>query len=147
MSKNSLALALNRPADEAVKLEGGVHGAWYSTHGKLQVATGADGWWRDWFTPGEAVGDLVSDDGAELGIGALFLVAVGDSAKVEVRAVADVALVLFGPADEAVVAVFRFHEWRFVLGFSLGNGFWDLRLRTIKVGRIVGSIRRCMVRH
>jgi hypothetical protein len=40
------------------------------------------------------VGDFVADDGAELGIGGLFLVAVADATEVEVRAVADVALVL-----------------------------------------------------
>jgi hypothetical protein len=39
------------------------------------------------------VGDFVADDGAEFGIGGLFLVALADTAGVEVRAVADVALV------------------------------------------------------
>ena len=56
--------------------------------------------------------DFVADDGAKFGVGGFFLFAVADSAEVEVRAVADVRLVLIGPADEAVVTVFRFHGGR-----------------------------------
>jgi hypothetical protein len=50
------------------------------------------------------MGDFVADDGAEIGVGGFFLLAVA-AAVVEIRAVADVALVLIGPADEAVIRV------------------------------------------
>jgi hypothetical protein len=63
-------------------------------HCKLEVATGADSGSGQGFTFGETVGDFVADDGAELGIGALLLVAVADATEVEVRAVAYVALIL-----------------------------------------------------
>ena len=59
-----------------------------------------------------AVGDLVADDGAEFGVGVFLAVAVAAAAVVKIRAVADIALVLVGPADEAVITVFRFHEVR-----------------------------------
>jgi hypothetical protein len=55
------------------------------------------------------MGDFVADDGAEFGLGGFFLFAVATAAEVEVGAIADVALILIGPADEAVVAVFWFH--------------------------------------
>ena len=58
------------------------------------------------------MGDFVADDAAEFGVGFLLAVAVANAAEVEVGAVADVALVLIGPADEAVVTVFRFHNGR-----------------------------------
>lgn len=54
---------------------------------------------------GEAVGDFIADDGAEFCVGLFFLFAVADAAEVEVRAIADVALVVTGPADKAVIAV------------------------------------------
>jgi hypothetical protein len=57
----------------------------------------------------QTVGDFVADDGTEGGVGLFLLFTVADTAVVEVWAVADVALVLVGPADEAVVAVFGFH--------------------------------------
>ena len=56
------------------------------------------------------MGDFIADDGAEVGVGGFFLFAVADAAVVEVRAVADVALVFIGPADEAVVTIFWFHN-------------------------------------
>ena len=55
------------------------------------------------------MGDFVADDGTEVGVGLFFLFAVTDASEIEIRAVADVALVLVGPADEAVVAIFGFH--------------------------------------
>ena len=56
------------------------------------------------------MGDFVADDGAEFCVGGFFLIAVAGAAEVEVRAIADVALVFIGPADEAVVTVFWFHD-------------------------------------
>ena len=78
--------------------------------GEVEVAGGSDGRTREAFTFCEAVGDFVADDGAEIGVGLFFLVAVAAAAKVEIRAVADVAMVLIGPADEAVITVFWFHN-------------------------------------
>jgi hypothetical protein len=83
-----------RPCRAVIVPGVGFHEAQYSVHSKLQVATGADRGSGHGFTFGKTMGDFVSDDGAEFGIGGLFLVAVADTAKVEVRAVADVALVL-----------------------------------------------------
>ncbi len=64
--------------------------------GKIEVATGAtgaNGGSGHGFAFGKTMGDLVADNGAEFGISGFFLVAVPDTAKIEVRAVADVALV------------------------------------------------------
>ena len=80
-----------------------------SRGGKVEIASGADGGSWKGFAFGEAVGDFVADDGAEVGVGLFFLLAVADAAEVEVRAVADVTLVLIGPADKAMVAVFGLH--------------------------------------
>jgi hypothetical protein len=89
---------------------------------KLQVAAGADDGNGDGLTQGKTVSHLVADDGAELGIGGFFRVAVADSAEVEIRAVPDVSLVLIGPADEAVVAFFRFYEGLLSGGQKLNVG-------------------------
>ena len=56
-----------------------------------------------------AVLDFIADDGAEFGVAGFLGFGVADAGEVEVGAVADVAGVLIGPADEAVVLVFRFH--------------------------------------
>ena len=56
--------------------------------------------------------DFVADDGAKFGVGGFFLIAVTGAAEIEARAIADVALVFIRLADEAVIAVFRFHDWR-----------------------------------
>ena len=80
--------------------------------GEVEVTGGADGGFGRCFAFGETVGDFVADHGAEFGVGGFFLVAVADAAEVEIRAVADVALVLIGPADEAMVAIFWFHGGR-----------------------------------
>lgn len=76
---------------------------------EIKVAGGADGGLGEGIAFGEAMGDFVADDGAEVGVGGFFLIAVAHAAEVDVRAVADVALVLIGPADEAMVTVFWFH--------------------------------------
>ena len=81
--------------------------------GEVQVFSGANGRGGEGFTFGEAVGHFVADDGAEFGVGDFLLVAMADAAEIEIRAIADVALVLIGPADEAVVAVFWFHAGKF----------------------------------
>ena len=69
--------------------------------GGVEAAGGADGGLGEGFAFGEAMGDFVADDGAVLGVGGFFLIAVVGAAEVEIRAIADVALVLIGPADEA----------------------------------------------
>lgn len=53
--------------------------------------------------------DFVADYGAEVGIGFLLPFRVSDAAVKEIRAVADVALVLVRPFDEAEVAACSFH--------------------------------------
>jgi hypothetical protein len=58
----------------------------------------------------ETVGYFVADDGAEVGIGVFLAVAVAAAAVLEIRAVADVALVFVGPADKAVITIFRFQS-------------------------------------
>jgi hypothetical protein len=78
--------------------------------GEVEVAGGADGWGGEGFAFFEPVGDFVADDGAEIGVGLLFLISVAAAAVVEVRAVADVAQILIGPADESVITVFWFHS-------------------------------------
>jgi hypothetical protein len=78
--------------------------------GEIEIAGGADGGSWEGFAVVEAVGDFVADDGAEVGVGGFFLIAVTATAVVEVRAIADIALVILGPADESVIAVFWFHE-------------------------------------
>ena len=83
--------------------------------GEVQVSGGADGGGGEGVTFGEAVGHFVADDGVEFGIGGFLLVAMANAAEIEIRAIADVALVLIGPADEAVVTVFRFHGGKFTL--------------------------------
>ena len=82
-----------------------------SRGGEVEVAGGADGGLGEGFAFGEAVGDFVADDGAEFGVGGFFLISVASAAEVEVRAVADVALVFIRPADEAVVAVRLLQEF------------------------------------
>ena len=86
-----------------------------------RIAGGTDGGHGESLAVGGAVGDFVADDGAEYGVGVFLAVAVADAAIVEIRAVADVALVLIGPADEAVVTVFRFHGGG---GRSAVGGSW-----------------------
>jgi hypothetical protein len=76
---------------------------------EIEVAGGADGRLGEDLALGDSVGDLVADDGAEVGVGVFLAVAVAAAAVVKIRAVADVALVLIGPADKAVVTVFWFH--------------------------------------
>ena len=44
--------------------------------GEVEVAGGADGWSGEGFAFGEAVGDFVADDSAEIGVGLFFLFAV-----------------------------------------------------------------------
>lgn len=78
--------------------------------GEVEVAGGSDGWRGKRLALAEAVGDFVAHDGAEVGVGLFLLFAVTDTAEVEVRAIADVALILIGPADEAVITVFWFHD-------------------------------------
>ena len=56
------------------------------------------------------MGDFVADDGAELSVGGFFLIAVTGAAEVVIWAIADVALVLIGPADEAMITVFGFQD-------------------------------------
>ncbi len=75
---------------------------------KVEIAGGADGGLGEWLALGGAVGDFVADDGAEVGVGVLIPIAVA-AAVVEIRAGAEGARVLIGPADEAVVGGFRFH--------------------------------------
>jgi hypothetical protein len=55
------------------------------------------------------MGDFVADDDAEVSVGLFFLFAVEAAAVVEVRALADVALVFVGPADEATITIFGLH--------------------------------------
>ena len=69
--------------------------------GGVEAAGGADGGLGAGFAFGEAMGDFVADDGAVLGVGGFFLIAVVGAAEVEIRAIADVVLVLIGLADEA----------------------------------------------
>lgn len=76
---------------------------------EVEAAGGADGGLGKRLAVGGSKGDLVADDGAEVGVGVFLAVAVTAAAIVEIRTVADVALVLSGPADEAVVTVFRLH--------------------------------------
>ncbi len=78
--------------------------------GEVEVAGGADGWGGEGFAFIEPVGDFVADDGAEIRVGLLLLISMAAAAVVEVRAIADVALVLIGPVDEAVITVFWFHN-------------------------------------
>lgn len=70
------------------------------------IAEGVDGGDGSEFAVGEV------EAGAKGFLEGFFLFAVAHAAEVEVRAIADVALVLIGPADEAVVAIFWFHEWK-----------------------------------
>jgi hypothetical protein len=62
------------------------------------------------FALGEAVGDFVADDGAEFCVGGFFLFDAADAAAVEIRAIAHARPLPVGPADEAVVAAFGFHD-------------------------------------
>jgi hypothetical protein len=78
--------------------------------GEVEVAGCADGWGGEGFAFIESVGDFVADDGAEVGVGLLLLISMAAAAVIEVRAVADVAQVLIGPADESVIAIFCFHR-------------------------------------
>lgn len=77
---------------------------------KVEVAGGADGGSGEGFAVVEPVGDFVADDGAEFGVGLFLLISMTAAAVVEVRAIANVALVLIGPADESVITVFWFHD-------------------------------------
>ena len=101
-----------------------------SRGGEIRIAGGADGGIRECFAFGEAVGDFVADDGAKIGVSILFVIAVADTAKIKVRAIADVALILIGPADKTMVTVFGFHGGflgrSLVQGLGFGNGFRDL---------------------
>lgn len=54
--------------------------------------------------------DFVADDGTKFGIRFIFAFAVADPTQVEVRAIANVALVIIRPADKAVVAICRLHK-------------------------------------
>jgi hypothetical protein len=81
-----------------------------SSCGKVEIAGGTDGGSWEGFAVVEPVGDFIADDGAEFGVGLFLLIPVAAAAVVKVRAVSDLALVLIGPADKAVIAVFWFHE-------------------------------------
>ena len=80
--------------------------------GEVEVAGGADGWVGEGFAFVQPVGDFVADNCAEIRVCLLLLITVAAAAVVEIRAVADVALVLIGPADEAEVGVCGFHGGR-----------------------------------
>jgi hypothetical protein len=82
------------PGDKAGGAVAQVHRWGGLSDGKFEVATGTNGGSGHGFAFGETMGDLVADNGAEFGVNGFFLVAVADTAKIEVRAVADVALVL-----------------------------------------------------
>lgn len=101
--------------------------SWLSS-GKVEIACGADGGLGKSVALGCPVGDFVADDGAEFGVGVFLTGAVADAAEVEVGAIADVALVLVGPADEAVVTVFRFHGLLLAAGACVFNRLFDLAL-------------------
>ncbi len=78
--------------------------------GEIEVAGGSDRGIGEGIAFGEAMGDFVANDGAEVGIGLFFLVTVAAAAVVEIRAVANVALVFIGPTHKAVIAVFWLHD-------------------------------------
>lgn len=86
------------------------HGRGRSGGGEVEVAGGADGWRGKRLALAEAVGDFVAHDGAEVGVGLFLLITVAAATVVEIRAIADVALILIGPANEAVITVFWFHD-------------------------------------
>lgn len=88
----------------------------FSGGSEIEIAGGADGWCRKLFAFRKSVGGLIADDGAEFGVNRFLLFAVADAA-VEVGAVADVALVLIGPADKSVVLVCGFHGGNLLCGF------------------------------
>lgn len=73
---------------------------------KIEIPGGADGGVRERLVLCGAVGDFVTDDGAEVGVGVFLAGVVADPAEIEVGAIADVALVLVGPADKAVITTF-----------------------------------------
>lgn len=91
--------------------------------GKVKIAGGG---FRQGFTVGEAISDLVADDRAEFRVNFFLTLAVAHTAEVEIRAAADVALVLVGPADKAVVAIFGLHGASLLRRLRVGNGFCDL---------------------
>lgn len=95
---------------------------------EIQIPGGADGGFGEHLALGGAMGDFVADDGAEFGVGVFLADAVADAAEVEVGAVADVALVLVGPADKAVITVFRFHGLYLAAGACVFNRLFYLAL-------------------
>lgn len=83
--------------------------------------------------------DLVANDGAEFRVGFLLGVAVADAAEIEVRTVADVALVFFRPLDDAEIVVCRFHMGKLVFCLRLGNRFCDLAFLVVFRIPVVGT--------
>lgn len=59
-----------------------------------------------------AVLDFIADDATQLGIDLFLVLSVADATKVEIRAVADVELVVVRPADEAVILICGLHNVR-----------------------------------
>jgi hypothetical protein len=76
-----------------------------SCGGEVEISGGTNGWIGEGFAFGETVSDFVVDDSAEIGVGGFFQLALAAATVLEIRAVADVALILIGPTDEAVITV------------------------------------------
>ena len=54
--------------------------------------------------------NFITDNLAEFGVGPLLVFAVANTAQIQIRTVADVALVFVRPMDKAMVAIFGFHR-------------------------------------
>lgn len=62
------------------------------------------------FSLREPMLNFVPDNLAKFGVGPLLVFPVANSAGIQIRAVADVALVFVRPMDKAMVAIFGFHR-------------------------------------
>ena len=77
---------------------------------KIEIPRRSYSGMRQRFSLREPMLNFITDNLAEFGVGPLLVFAVANTARIQIRTVADVALVFVRPMDKAMVAIFGFHR-------------------------------------